>query len=180
MIDYSLTLLFSPPHDFYLFTASRLDYDGKLDWSLLRKHCREVILHPVDNIKDKALMLDLVKDADIVITKEMHVPANYFAEFSSTIKLLCEAGTGYNNLPIQQARNAGIPVCNIPTYSTEAVAHMAINYIMNFSVSMFDQQRMLLQNDRSNFTGPFTLPLHEINRNQSGRDWTGTWNECHY
>ena len=34
---------------------------------------------------------------------------------------------------------------------------------MNLSVSMFDQQRMLLQGDRSNFTGPFTLPLQEIN-----------------
>jgi glycerate dehydrogenase len=98
----------------------------------------------------------------------MHVPADYFAEFSSTVKLLCESGTGYNNLPVQQARNAGIPVCNIPTYSTEAVAHMAITYIMNFSVSMFEQQRMLLQNDRSNFIGPFTLPLHEINNKTLG------------
>jgi glycerate dehydrogenase len=103
----------------------------------------------------------------------MHVPADYFADWISpnkptTVKLLCEAGTGYNNLPIQQARSAGIPVCNIPTYSTEAVAHMAITYIINFSVSMFDQQRMLLQNDRSNFTGPFTLPLHEINNKTLG------------
>jgi glycerate dehydrogenase len=104
--------------------------------------------------------------------EEMHVPPEYFADWISSpnnaIKLLCEAGTGYNNLPIQQARNAGIPVCNIPTYSTEAVAHMAITYLMNFSVSMFDQQRMLLQNDRSNFTGPFTLPLHEINNKTLG------------
>jgi glycerate dehydrogenase len=77
--------------------------------------------------------------------------------------LLCEAGTGFNNLPVQAARARGVPVCNIPTYSTEAVAHMAITYIMNFSCSMFQQQSMLLQDDRSNFTGPFTLPLHELN-----------------
>lgn len=29
--------------------------------------------------------------------------------------------------------------------------------------SMFDQQRMLLEKNRANFTGPFTLPLTEIN-----------------
>jgi hypothetical protein len=57
---------------FVCTTASRLDYDGKLDWSLLRKQCRELILHPVDNIQDKAIMNGLVKDADIVITSKRH------------------------------------------------------------------------------------------------------------
>jgi hypothetical protein len=54
----------------FVYSASRLDYDSKLDWSLLRKQCRELVLHPVDNIKDKDEMNDLVKDADIVITSK--------------------------------------------------------------------------------------------------------------
>jgi hypothetical protein len=66
---YPLTRLFIV-YIYMIYTASRLDYDGKLDWSLLRKHCRELILHPADNIKDKTQMLDLVKDADIVITSK--------------------------------------------------------------------------------------------------------------
>ena len=46
---------------------------------------------------------------------------------------------------------------------------MAITYILNFSSSMIQQQHMIrCNNDRSNFTGPFTLPLHEINNKTLG------------
>ena len=142
--------------------ASRLDYDGKLDWSRLHELC-DLHLNPVDAVRDKQEVLDLVQDATIVMTKEMALPADTFADFPSSVQLLCEAGTGFNNLPVQAARDRGIPVCNIPTYSTQAVAHMAITYVMNLSVSMFQQQAMLQEGNRANFTGPFTLPLSEIN-----------------
>jgi hypothetical protein len=32
------------------------------------------------------------------------------------------------------------------------VAHTAVTYMMNFSLNMFEQQRMLQRGDRSNFT----------------------------
>jgi glycerate dehydrogenase len=142
--------------------AARLDYDKKLDFSRLASLC-DLRLYPKDKVKDPQEMLEQVQGAEIVITKEMEVPEGVFRQFPDTVKLLCEAGTGYNNLPIKAARERGVMVCNVPTYSTDAVAHMAITYLMNLSVSMFDQQRMLLEGDRSNFTGPFTLPLIELN-----------------
>jgi len=43
------------------------------------------------------------------------------------------------------------------------VAHMAVTHMLNLSSSMIAQQQMLWNNDRSNFTGPFTLPLIENN-----------------
>jgi glycerate dehydrogenase len=142
--------------------ASRLDYDRKLDFTRLESLC-DFRRHDVDKVVDHDEILHQVKDANIVITKEMEVPRAVFDKFPSSVKLLCEAGTGYNNLPVVAARDKGVVVCNVPTYSTDAVAHMAITYLMNLSVSMFDQQRMLLRGDRSNFMGPFTLPLMEIN-----------------
>ncbi|KAL7565134.1 hypothetical protein ACA910_021515 [Epithemia clementina (nom. ined.)] len=147
--------------------AARLDYDKRLDWSQLKQVCGDesnLLLGNKDAVRDEQEILDMIgNDTNIVITKEMALPKSVFEKFPSSVKLLCEAGTGFNNLPIQAARARNIPVCNIPTYSTEAVAHMAITYLMNFSVSMFEQQAMLLRDDRSNFTGPFTLPLSEIN-----------------
>jgi glycerate dehydrogenase len=117
-----------------------------------------------DCVTDTKELVQLVTDskAEIVITKEMKVPAECMLAFPPTVKLLCEAGTGYNNIPIPAAQAKGITVCNIPTYSTDAVAHMAITYIMNLSIRMFEQQAMLERGDRSNFTGPLTLPLTEL------------------
>ena len=144
--------------------ASRLNYDGKLDFSEWHALV-DVTLHDADRVDDPTAVLELVQGAEIVVTKEMVLPESTFALFPDTVRLLCEAGTGYNNLPVRAARARGVAVCNTPTYATEAVAHMAITYLMNFSVSMFQQQHMLRcqPQDRSNFTGPFTLPLHEIN-----------------
>lgn len=142
--------------------AARLNYDHNLDFSRWHEIV-DVTLHEADRLDDPDEVLSLVQDAEIVVTKEMHLPESTFARFPNSVKVLCEAGTGYNNLPVNAARERGVAVCNTPTYSTDAVAHMAITYLMNFSVSMFQQQAMLQVNNRGNFMGPFTLPLHEIN-----------------
>ncbi len=117
----------------------------------------------VDNVTSTDEIISLVEKAqpEIVITKEMEVPPEAIKAFPSSVKLLCEAGTGYNNIPIELARSRGIAVANIPTYSNESVAHMVITYIMNFGAAIFDQARMLHKNDRKNFT-VFQHPIYEI------------------
>jgi len=140
--------------------ASRLDYDGKLDFSRIDALC-DFRRNNVDIVKDVDEIVSIVSEhePEILITKEMKVPRKALERFPSSLRLLCEAGTGYNNLPTTTA----LPICNVPTYSTDAVAQLVITYLMNFSVSMLEQQRMLHRdNDRSNFTGPFTLPLNEL------------------
>jgi glycerate dehydrogenase len=143
--------------------CSRLDYDGKLNFTHLES-LTDFHRHDTDYVTDVDQMVSLVNDckAEIVITKEMQVPPEAVEKFGDSVKLFCEAGTGYNNIPLSACRQKNIVVCNIPTYSTEAVAHTAITYIMNFSLNMLEQQRMLQNGDRSNFTGPFTLPLMEL------------------
>ena len=143
--------------------CSRLDYDRALDFSRLSEIV-DFRRNDKDYVTDPQELVSLVNDskAEIVITKEMKVPAACVEKFSDSVRLLCEAGTGYNNIPILTAQAKGITVCNIPTYSTDAVAHMAITYIMNLSIRMFEQQAMLQRGDRSNFTGSFTLPLVEL------------------
>jgi glycerate dehydrogenase len=143
--------------------ASRLNYDHQLDFTSWH-NLVDVVLHDADRVDDVTKVLELVQDVEIVITKEMPLPASTFVQFPKSVKLLCEAGTGYNNLPIKEARERNVIVCNTPSYSTDAVAHMAITYLLNFSSSMFQQQHMLrCEKNRANFTGPFTLPLHEVN-----------------
>jgi glycerate dehydrogenase len=139
------------------FSDDQLNFEKLSEIVEFRRNDTDYVTNPKE-------LVQLVTDskAEIVITKEMKVPAQCVEAFPPTVKLLCEAGTGYNNIPIPAAQAKGITVCNIPTYSTDAVAHMAITYIMNLSIRMFEQQAMLQRGDRSNFTGPFTLPLTEL------------------
>jgi glycerate dehydrogenase len=118
----------------------------------------------VDCVRDVNEIISLVHQAqpEIVITKEMELPAKAVHHFPFSVRLLCEAGTGYNNIPLDAAKQRGIMVCNIPTYSNESVAHMVITYILSFSAAMFDQARMLHNNDRRNFYSFFQHPIYEV------------------
>lgn len=145
--------------------AARLDYDGALDFGRLES-LTELIRHDADAVTCEEEMVSLVREADpeILVTKEMEVPSSALERFlasTTNLRLLCEAGTGYNNLPVKLARSKGVDVCNIPTYSNESVAHMVITYIMNFGAAMFDQARALHEGDRSNFK-VFQHPIYEI------------------
>ena len=117
--------------------SSRLDYDKALDFSRLSR-LTDLTLNNVDSISsvDEIVQQVVGSKAEIVITKEMEVPLEALERLPSSVKLWCEAGTGYNNIPIAQARKQSIDVVNIPTYSTASVAHMVITYIMSFSSAM--------------------------------------------
>lgn len=97
------------------------------------------------------------------MTKELPVPAELIAQFPDSVKLICEAGTGYNNIDLAAARARGITVCNIPAYSSQRVAHTAIMLLLCLSSSMGAQIRMLERGDRSNFTRCLGLDHVEVN-----------------
>jgi glycerate dehydrogenase len=140
-----------------VLNSARMNYDGKLDMSVLSSDVVEYAVTEQDQI------LERIQDADIVVTKEMPVSGEMIAQFPDSVKLICEAGTGYNNIDIEAARAKGITVCNIPAYSTERVAHTAIMMILNLSSSMQVQQAMLTKGDRSNFTKCMQVNHVEVN-----------------
>ena len=148
--------------------ASRLDYDGALDFSRLSS-LTELTLNEVDAMTDANEIAEKViaSQAEIVITKEMELPLSAMENFPPSVKLICEAGTGYNNIPIDYARSKQIDVVNIPSYSTESVAHMVITYIMNFSAAIFPQAKMLHEGNQSNFK-VFQHPIYEITGKKLG------------
>ena len=85
------------------------------------------------------------------------------SQFPDTVKLIVEAGTGYNNIDLNAAKERGITVCNIPAYSTERVAHTVIMMILNFASTMQKQIGMLAKGDRSNFTKHLQVSHTEVN-----------------
>ncbi|AVK50904.1 hydroxyacid dehydrogenase [Clostridium sp. MF28] len=144
--------------------ASRINFDGQLDFSSLDNLGK--VTKYEDSSNDE--ILERVKEQNIVITKELTISKELIEKFPSSVKLICEAGTGYNNIDIIAAREKGISVCNVPGYSSEAVAQLVITFILNLSSSLAQQQRMIENKNYSNFTKYLQVPHIEIQNKTLG------------
>ncbi|HAP19760.1 MAG TPA: hydroxyacid dehydrogenase [Lachnospiraceae bacterium] len=140
-----------------VLNGERMNYDNRLDYSILSDEVK------VYEQTEPSQILERIQGFDIVVTKEMPVSGDIIRQFPDSIKLICEAGTGYNNLDLDAAREKGITVCNVPSYSTERVAHTAIMMVMNLSSSMRKQIAMLTENNHDNFTKCMQVDHVEIN-----------------
>ncbi|HWI40672.1 MAG TPA: NAD(P)-dependent oxidoreductase [Verrucomicrobiae bacterium] len=138
--------------------AARLDFDGTLDFSPLEGTGR---LTRHDDTRKEEIALR-VRDQQVVITKELPLERGVIEAFPPSVKLICEAGTGYNNIDVAAARERGITVCNVPGYSTGAVAQLAITLVLGLASSLAVQQRMLERRDLSNFHERLLVPHTEV------------------
>lgn len=137
--------------------ASKMNYDHLLDFSVLSN---DVQVYDDSTNED---VIERIQGARVVVTKELPVGADLLSQFPDSVKLIVEAGTGYNNIDLDAARAKGITVCNIPAYSTERVAHTVIMMLLNFSSTMQQQIGMLAKGDRSNFTKYLQVSHTEVN-----------------
>ena len=137
--------------------ASKMNYDHLLDFSVLSKDVQ------VYDDSTNEEVIERIQRARVVVTKELPVGADLLSQFPDSVKLIVEAGTGYNNIDLDAARAKGITVCNIPAYSTERVAHTVIMMLLNFSSTMQQQIGMLAKGDRSNFTKYLQVSHTEVN-----------------
>lgn len=137
--------------------ASKMNYDHALDFSILSND-----VQVYDNSTNTEL-IERIQGARVVVTKEISVTSELLSQFPDTVKLIVEAGTGYNNIDLNAAKAKGITVCNIPAYSTERVAHTVIMMILNFASTMQQQIGMLAKGDRSNFTKYLQVSHTEVN-----------------
>lgn len=137
--------------------ASKMNYDHLLDFSVLSNDVQ------VYDDSTNEEVIERIQGARVVVTKELPVGADLLSQFPDSVKLIVEAGTGYNNIDLDAARAKGITVCNIPAYSTERVAHTVIMMLLNFSSTMQQQIAMLAKGDRSNFTKHLQVSHTEVN-----------------
>ena len=137
--------------------ANKMNYDKALDFSVLSSDVQ------VYDDSTNAELIERIQGARVVVTKELPVGADLLSQFPDTVELIVEAGTGYNNIDLNAAKERGITVCNIPAYSTERVAHTVIMMILNFASTMQKQIGMLAKGDRSNFTKHLQVSHTEVN-----------------
>lgn len=144
--------------------SAKLNFDKKLDFSPISQ-LTSFTMYDESNPQQ---ILERVKDQEIILTKELPLGKDLISQFPPSVKLICEAGTGYNNIDLPAAREKRITVCNVPGYSSEAVAHLVITYILNFSSSLIQRQIMVKQKNLSDFTQFVELPHFEVQNKTLG------------
>ncbi|AOY74535.1 NAD(P)-dependent oxidoreductase [Clostridium formicaceticum] len=149
--------------------SAKVDFDHQLNFSSLQ----ELGTFTKYDASSDEEILERVQNQSVIITKELPLGKDLIEQFPPSVKLICEAGTGYNNIDIIAAANKNITVCNIPGYSTEAVAQLAITFMLNFASSMVLQQNMIKQSNFTNFTKHLQVPHFELQNKTLGVIGTG-------
>ncbi|MEP2774736.1 MAG: D-2-hydroxyacid dehydrogenase [Luteolibacter sp.] len=71
------------------------------------------------------------KDADIILTNKCPLSAETLAQLPK-LKFIAVLATGYNIIDTAYCAEKGIPVSNVPIYSTDAVAEFVFSVVLDF------------------------------------------------
>jgi len=124
--------------------AARLNFDGRISWAKMEETC-ELTQYDISATEE---IVERVQGATVVVNKEFPLGGDVIRAFPSSVKLIVEAGTGYNNIDIAACREKGIELRNVPEYTTEAMGDYAITLILALSCSLAPQMKALAQGDR--------------------------------
>ncbi len=138
--------------------SSKVDFDGKLNFNALKKEANITLYEKTE----KEDILTRVEGQNIVITKEIPMGRELIERLPSSVELICEAGTGYNNIDIKAAREKNITVCNIPSYSSDAVSQLVLAFILSLSSSLTVQQTMIREKKLDNFSSHLQVNHFEV------------------
>jgi glycerate dehydrogenase len=101
---------------------------GDLSWEGFEK-LGDVTVYDRTDAKD---ILSRIGSADIVITNKTPLSKETI-DRAPKVKYIGVLATGYNVVDTQAAKEKGIPVCNIPTYGTDAVAQFAFALLLEIA-----------------------------------------------
>lgn len=101
---------------------------GDLSWDELKK-LGEVKIYDRTSLTDENEIISRIGDAEIIFTNKTPIGKKIF-ESCPKIKYVGVLATGYNVVDVNFAKSKKIPVTNIPTYGTDAVAQFAIALLL--------------------------------------------------
>ena len=98
---------------------------------------------PVEKVADR------IGDADIVFTNKTPI-TRAALDTCPNVRFIGVLATGYDIVDVSAAKDKGIPVCNIPTYGTTAVAQMAIALLLEICHHVAAHSEAVHKGDWSN------------------------------
>ena len=104
-----------------------------------------------------------LQGADAVIVNKVRITAQVMAA-CPTLKYVGLFATGYNNIDVDYAAAHGVTVCNVPGYSTEAVAQHTFAFILALTDRVHEYNATVAQGDwvRSRTFSYFPIPMMEL------------------
>lgn len=101
---------------------------GDLSWEWLKKlgECE------IYDRTAKEDILNRCKDAEMIITNKTPLEREVLERLPN-LKFIALESTGYNVVDTEYCKERNIPVCNIPSYSTEAVAQLTFSLILEIT-----------------------------------------------
>lgn len=99
---------------------------GDLDWGILEPYGQVTVYDRTESQQQSILRIG---DSQIVLVNKTPLPASVI-EACPSIRMIGMLATGYNIVDVECARRHGIPVCNVPCYSTDSVAQFSIALLL--------------------------------------------------
>ncbi|MBE6766798.1 MAG: D-2-hydroxyacid dehydrogenase [Ruminococcaceae bacterium] len=124
------------------------------------KEIGETVIYPLCSAEE---LPERIKDADIVICNKSQMTAEVLKS-AQNLKYIGLFATGYNNIDLDYTNAHGITVCNVPGYSTEAVAQHTFALILALLNRVGEYNKTVLEGDwiKSQTFSYFPLPLLEL------------------
>ncbi len=104
-----------------------------------------------------------IKDADIVLCNKTPITAEAM-KGAKNLKYIGLFATGFNNIDLDYTHSHNIVVCNVPSYSTEAVAQHTFAFILELLCRVSDYNKTVKEGDwvKSRTFSYFPIPLYEL------------------
>ena len=99
---------------------------GDLSWDCFRQF-GEITVYP--RTESAADTVERLQGADIVLLNKVPITSEIL-DACPDVKLICVLATGYNVVDCAAALDRGIPVCNVPDYSTAAVSQFTFALLL--------------------------------------------------
>lgn len=111
---------------------------GDLSWEFLQKY-GDVTVYPRTPAE---LAVERLQDANMILINKTPITAQVL-DACPHLKLICVLATGYNVVDCEAAKQRGIPVCNVPDYSTSAVSQFTFSLLLELCNAVGHHSRVV-------------------------------------
>ena len=122
---------------------------GDLSWAGFEALGSLTVYDRTPFVEGNTEILRRARGAEAVIVNKTPLSAETIGALLPELRYIGVLATGFNVVDIAAAKAAGIPVCNIPTYGTTAVAQFAMALLLELCHHVADHSRSVKAGDWS-------------------------------